>query len=64
MKEKANPKAEYEQKHEPVTIITYSAQKSEVIQTSGYSFLSVHSYLDVVKGQKELKRSTSAAEMT
>lgn len=57
MKEKANPKSEYEQKHEPVTIITFSAEKSEVTQTFRYSFLTVHSYLDVGKGQKELKRS-------
>ena len=63
MKEKANPKSEYEQKHEPVTSITCSAQKSEVIQTFRYSFLTVHSYLDVVKGQKELKRATSAADL-
>lgn len=38
-------------------------RKSEVTQTFRYSFLTVHSYLDVGKGQKELKRSTSAADL-
>ena len=67
MREKANPKVEYEQKYMSLTvmIIILSAQKSEVMQvTFGYSFLPVHPYLGVAKGQKELKRSTSAAEFT
>lgn len=34
-----------------------------VTQTFRCSFLTVHSYLDVGKGQKELKRSTSAADL-